>query len=324
MKLLITGSLGFIASNFLLKLIKKKNYKIYSIDKHNYASNINILKKLKNKKNFIHFKLDISNYKKLKKKIIEIKPDVVINFAAESHVDNSILSPREFINSNIIGTFNLLEILRELKIKKKIKLIHISTDEVYGDLQINSKLQFDENSNIKPNSPYSSSKASSDMLVRAWNKTYNMPNIIVRSSNNYGPYQNKEKFIPKIISNIILKKKIPIYGNGSNIRNWIFVEDNIEAIYKILKKGKVGEVYNIASEIELTNINIVKKIIKILNNNFNFNLNFKKNIKFVKDRLGHDKRYSMKSNKLKKIGWKSKTTVDKGLVKTINWFLNEK
>lgn len=162
------------------------------------------------------------------------------------------------------------------------------------------------------------------MLVRAWNKTYNMPNIIVRSSNNYGPYQNKEKFIPKIISNIILKKKIPIYGNGSNIRNWIFVEDNIEAIYKILKKGKVGEVYNIASEIELTNINIVKKIIKILNNNFNFNLNFKKSIKFVKDRLGHDKRYSMKSNKLKKIGWKSKTTVDKGLVKTIKWFLNEK
>ncbi len=261
MKLLITGSLGFIASNFILKIIKKK-IKIYSIDKHNYASNKNILKKLNKEKNFFHFKLDIANYNNLKKKILKIKPDIVINFAAESHVDNSILSPKEFINSNIIGTFNLLEILRDLKTKKKIKLIHISTDEVYGDLKINSKLKFDESSNIKPNSPYSSSKASSDILVRAWNKTYNMPNIIVRSSNNFGPYQNKEKFIPKVISNIINKKKIPIYGNGLNIRNWIFVDDNIEAIYKVLKRGKIGEVYNISSEIELSNLQIVKKIIK--------------------------------------------------------------
>ena len=322
MKLLITGSLGFIATNFILKIIDKK-IEIFSIDKHNYASNLKILKKLNKKKNFNHFKLDISDYKKFKNKIKQIKPDIILNFAAESHVDNSILSPAEFIKSNIIGTFNILEILRELQYQKSIKLIHISTDEVYGDLNITSKIRFDENSNIKPNSPYSSSKASSDMLVRAWNKTYNLPVIIVRSSNNYGPFQNKEKFIPKIILNIINNKIIPIYGNGSNIRNWIYVDDNVEAIYKIMKVGLIGEVYNIASEIELSNIKLVKKIIKIFNEKYNYKINFKSKVKFIKDRLGHDKRYSMNSNKLKKMKWKSKINIDTGLYKTIKWYIND-
>ena len=161
------------------------------------------------------------------------------------------------------------------------------------------------------------------MLVRAWNKTYNIPVTIVRSSNNYGPFQNKEKFIPKIILNIINNKKIPIYGNGSNIRNWIYVDDNVEAIYKIMKDGLIGEVYNIASEIELSNIKLVKKIIKIFNEKYNYKINFKSKVKFIKDRLGHDKRYSMNSNKLKKMKWKSKINIDTGLYKTIKWYVND-
>ncbi len=322
MKIIITGSLGFIGSNFLLKLVEKK-YHVFSIDKHSYASNTNLLKKIKNKK-FKHYKLDIGDLNKLEKIILKINPDLIINFAAESHVDNSILSPKKFIKSNIVGTYNLLEISKKINKKKNIKFIQISTDEVYGDLDLLSRKKFNESSPMKPNSPYSASKASAEMLVRAWSKTFNLPTIIIRSSNNFGPYQNNEKFIPTIISNLINKKKIPVYGKGKNIRNWIYVEDNVDAIFKIIKKGKIGEVYNIAGNIEISNIKLVKIIEKILVNKFKYKFKDKYVFEFVKDRPGHDKKYSMEFNKLKSLGWHPKVKFKDGLFKTISWFLNDK
>ena len=239
MKYLITGGLGFIGSNFIFNLLKKKKIKIYNLDSEEYYSNIEILKKLKIFKNFYHTKFDFYNFLNLKKIFDNIKPDILINFAAETHVDNSIRSSKKFINSNILGTYNLLECTRSYLNNnnlKNFKFIQISTDEVYGDIKLNEKKKFIENSNLKPSSPYSATKASADMLVSAWHRTYNLPIIITRSSNNYGPYQNKEKLIPKIIYNIIRRRKIPIYGKGKNVRNWIYVKDNVNAIIELFRK----------------------------------------------------------------------------------------
>ena len=328
MNYLITGGLGFIGVNFLIKLLKKKKLKIYNIDFEKYSSNSNLLKVLKKKKNFFHKKINLDNFSDVKKIFNTAQPDLIINFAAETHVDNSIKSSKKFINSNVIGTYNLLECSRkylEKNKKKNFKFIQVSTDEVYGDIKIKQKKKFTENSNINPSSPYSATKASADMLVSAWHRTYDLPTIITRSSNNYGPYQNKEKLIPKIITNIIKRNSIPIYGKGKNIRNWIYVEDNVDALMKIISVGKVGQVYNIGSKNEMSNIQITKLICYEMSkklSDYSYNQNLKL-ITYVKDRKGHDEKYSLDTKKIKKLNWKEKINFKIGIKKTIEWFLKE-
>ncbi len=325
--ILITGGAGFIGLNLVNFLIKKKKYNVYVIDDLKYASNEIELKKVLSNKKF--FKININNYIKLDNLIKKIKPNIIFHLAAESHVDRSIDNPKNFIETNIIGTFNLLRSSYRLylkftkKNKKIFKFIHISTDEVFGEL---GKLgKFNELSNYQPNSPYSASKASSDLLVRAWFKTYNFPTIICNSSNNYGPYQHPEKLIPNIIFRYINELPIEIYGNGKNQRDWIYVEDNVRALYKVMLFGKPFNLYTIGTGKEESNINIAKKIMKNLKNNklFKKKYNYSSSkIKYVEDRKGHDYRYSVSSQKLKKhFNWLPLTRFDKGLEKTINWYL---
>jgi len=265
MKIIVTGGCGFIGSSFIRLLIKKKNIQILNIDKLTYAANKNYL--TFNSKNYKFYKLDICNTKKITKIFFDFSPDVLVHFAAESHVDNSILNSNKFIKTNIVGTHNLLEISRyyyeKTKSIKKFKFLHISTDEVYGDLGTSKKL-FDEQTKYDPSSPYSSSKASSDHLVRSWYKTYKLPILITHCSNNYGPFQNKEKLIPMVINNALKGKKIPIYGLGNQVRDWLYVQDHVEAIYKIIKFGKIGETYNIGGNNQIQNLQVVKMICNYL------------------------------------------------------------
>jgi dTDP-glucose 4,6-dehydratase len=314
-KLLITGGLGFIGGNFLRLLTNKyPKSKFLNIDKFTYAASNELANQLKKNKNYFFQKIDICDFNKLKKKFNSFNPDIVIHFAAESHVDNSIKKPDNFINTNIVGTYNLLRLL-----KKDIKLIHISTDEVFGEA---NKKSFNENSKYDPRSPYSATKASSDHLVRAWSNTYGINYNIVNSSNNFGPYQNEEKFIPVIIKSIIKKKKIPLYGNGRNIREWIYVEDFINAIEFLIKKDIANQTFLIGSGYTEENINIINRIIKIMNLRFNFNIE-NSQIKYVRDRAGHDKVYKINSSKIRKLGWKHKIKLNNGLLKTINFYINK-
>jgi len=321
--ILVTGGAGFIGLNFL-KIITKKKYQVVNVDILNYASN-KYVKKIK-KKNYFFYKVDINDTKKISKIFAKHKIDTVINFAAESHVDNSIKEPNKFVRTNILGTHNLLRcsynywLDKPFKIKKNFKnkclFVQVSTDEVYGSTL---KGKFSEESQLNPNSPYSASKAAADHLVNSYNKTFGMPTIVTRCSNNFGPHQHLEKFIPTIINSLIKKRNIPVYGKGLNIREWIFVDDHCHGILKVINKGKVGEIYNIGSGIEIRNINLVKLIIKFFNkkqDNFNY-LNL---IKFVEDRPGHDFRYSINSSKLKKIGWKIKNSFNNSLIKTIAFY----
>ena len=323
--IIVTGGAGFIGSNFIRKLLKRKIYKILNVDKLTYAGNKDNLKKFHNFKNYNFKKIDI-NSKKLIKTFNDFEPDILINFAAETHVDRSIDSAKKFLITNILGTQNLLEISKnycQKKNNKKFKFIHISTDEVFGDLN-NKNKKFNIKTNYNPSSPYSASKASSDHLVRAWNRTYNLNTIIINCSNNYGPYQYPEKLIPHAIISLIKKKKIPIYGNGNQIRDWLFVDDHIEAIEKVIKKGKIGKTYLIGGNNEIKNIFLVKKIIQIYYGLKQKKIkNFKKYIKFVKDRPGHDKKYSVDTSKTaNEIKWKPKKNINEGLRFTINWYLN--
>ncbi len=328
-RFLIIGGAGFIGTNFI-ELCLKKKYIIFNLDSLTYAANRNKLKDFRKKKFFQFKKVDISKTD-ISKVLFKFKPDIIINFAAESHVDQSINYPSKFIKTNVFGTFKVLKAslkyFNSLKNKNLFRYVQVSTDEVYGSLKFNQK-SFSEESPFLPNSPYSASKASADHFVRSYGKTHNLPVIITHSSNNYGPYQNGEKLIPKIINNIINLKKIPIYGDGLNVRDWIYVSDNCEAILKIAKKGKIYNSYNIGAKQEFNNKYIVNFICnflnkyrkyKVLNKNFNYN----NLIKFVKDRKGHDRRYSVEINKIKNdLNWKPKIKIKVGLKKTIKWYLN--
>ncbi len=315
-KAIVTGGLGFIGSNLIEKLIKK-NFKVINIDKNNYASNTYNIKSFFNNKKYRFVKSDIGS-KNIFFILKKFKPNIIFNLAAETHVDRSIDSPSIFVKNNIVSTFNFLETIRKYNSIKNInfKFIHISTDEVFGEV---NNGRSSENSKYLPTSPYAASKASSDHLVYSYFKTFNLPIIITNCSNNYGPKQHPEKLIPKIIFNIINDIPIPIYGDGKNQREWIYVEDHCDALIKVFYKGKIGNFYNIGSNINCNNLKITKKLLKIGKDKFKFRKIPK--IKFVKDRPGHDNRYALNSKKIfSHLNWKAKTSLDDGLIKTFNWY----
>tara|TARA_B100000963_G_scaffold358337_1_gene382756 strand:+ start:2417 stop:3430 length:1014 start_codon:yes stop_codon:yes gene_type:complete len=316
-KIIVTGGSGFIGNNLVDFLIKKK-YFVINIDKLTYASN-----NVKRKKNYKFYKLDINNRVKISKILRKYKPVAIFNLAAETHVDRSIDDPENFIKTNILGVFNLLEAIKKIKKQKiNIKLIHVSTDEVYGDIK-NGKRSNEEFS-YKPSSPYSASKASADHLVKAYIRTYKINAVISNCCNNYGPYQFPEKLIPKMITNIFNNQELPIYSKGINSREWIHVEDHCRALLMLYLKGKSGESYNVGSKINLKNIDLVKKLIKICRNK-KLKIGNKTKIKFVKDRPGHDFRYALDSQKIyKQIRWKAKYSLNSGLSNTIEWYLKNK
>ena len=315
-KIIVTGGLGFIGSN-LIKILLQKKYKVINIDKISYASNFYNVKNFKKNKNYSFIKCDINNKKKILNILKKNKPVGIFNIAAETHVDRSIDGPKAFINSNILGVFNLLEAFKNYsKSNNKIKLIHISTDEVFGDLK---KGRSHENFTYNPTSPYAASKAASDHLVSSYIKTYDLKAIVTNCSNNYGPRQHPEKLIPKLIYNILKNRPLPIYGKGKNSREWIHVYDHCEALIKVFRKGKLGEFYNIGSNKNLSNLEITKLLLKIAKKIIKINSNVK--IKFVKDRSGHDFRYALNSNKIKKrLNWNSKIKFEKGLYETFLWY----
>lgn len=312
MKVLVTGGAGFIGSNFLKYMVDKyPDYHFINLDALTYCGNLENLKDIEDCNNYSFIKGDIRDVEIVDKIVSDC--DYIVNFAAESHVDRSIEDPEIFIKSNILGTQVLLEAAKKHNIKKYLQ---ISTDEVYGSLP--KEGYFKETTPLQPNSPYSASKASADLMVRAYHNTFNLPVNITRCSNNYGPYQFPEKLIPLMISNALEDKPLPVYGDGLNIRDWLHVYDHCTAIDLVLHKGKIGEVYNIGGNNEKTNIDIVKLILKELNKSESL-------INFVKDRLGHDRRYAIDSSKIQnELGWKPKYTFEVGIIETINWYLDNK
>jgi len=326
--ILVTGGAGFIGSNFLNLFVPRyPEHNFINFDKLTYAANLLNLKSTKNLSNYTFEQGDIANYDRVIEIFEKYNPDIVVHFAAESHVDRSILGPSEFVQTNIIGTFNLLEVCRKNwsdSLKRNKLFHHVSTDEVYGSLSLNNTNLFTEITPYAPHSPYSASKASSDHLVRAYYHTYGIPIKITNCSNNYGPYQFPEKLIPLMILNALNNKPLPVYGKGENIRDWLYVEDHCEAIWTVIQKGNIGETYNIGGNNEWKNIDIVNKICDILSVELKKNpLPFKKLITFVKDRLGHDLRYAIDSTKIKsELHWQPRETFETGLKKTIKWYLS--
>ena len=317
-KIIVTGGLGFIGSN-LIDLLLKKNFFVINIDKATYSSNFYNVKEFKKSKKYKFIKLDIKN-KKFENILFKYKPNGIFNLAAETHVDRSIDNPDSFIQSNIVGVYNLLESFKNFSKKNKSKLIHISTDEVYGDILTGRS---DEKYPYQPSSPYAASKAASDHLVSSYVRTYNLPAIVTNCSNNYGPKQHPEKLIPKLIYNIFNNKPLPIYGKGTNSREWIYVKDHCEALIKVFLRGKIGEFYNIGSNKNLNNLEVTKELLK--NSRKSIKLGNKVKINFVKDRPGHDIRYALNSNKIKKkLGWRPKTNFSKGIKLTLDWYLKNK
>ena len=312
MKVLVTGGAGFIGSNFVQMILKNRpNYKVVNVDVLTYAGNLDNLKSIENNDNYKFVKADISDREAMDKLFEAEKFDWVINFAAESHVDRSIENPEIFIQSNIIGTQVLLDMAKTYGIKRYLQ---VSTDEVYGSLGETG--YFTEESAITPSSPYSASKTSADMYVNAYYKTFGVPTLITRCSNNYGSYQFPEKLIPLVISNARAGKDIPVYGDGKNVRDWLFVEDHCDAILTVMEKGKIGEVYNVGGNNEIQNIDIVKLILNHLGKPESL-------ITYVKDRLGHDKRYAIDAAKIKEdLGWEPKYRFEEAIKDTIDWYIS--
>ena len=339
-KIIITGGAGFIGSSLTKFLINETKHSVLNFDKLTYASNLQSLSSVDQNSRYEFIQADICDREAVSMALREFQPDIIMNLAAESHVDRSINEPADFIKTNVFGTLVLLECAREYynyKKNNKILFHHISTDEVYGSL--NQKDLFTEQSKYDPSSPYSASKACSDHLVRAWNRTYNLPIVITNCSNNYGPYQFPEKFIPVIILNAINGNPLPIYGNGENIRDWLYVDDHVDALYKVVTRGKVGETYNIGGNNEFSNLDVVNIICEILDDlipinskDINFlkiqtdtkgTLSYKSLITFVEDRPGHDFRYAIDSKKIQKeLNWTPKESFLSGIKKTVEWYLN--
>lgn len=317
MNIIVTGGAGFIGGNFVHMMVNTyPDDHIICVDALTYAGNLETLDPIRDKKNFTFVKADIADRNAIYDIFETYKPDVVINFAAESHVDRSIENPEIFLRTNVIGTAVLMDVCRKYGIQR---FHQVSTDEVYGDLPLDRPdLFFTEETPIHTSSPYSSSKASADLLVLAYYRTYGLPVTISRCSNNYGPYHFPEKLIPLMITNALENKRLPVYGKGENVRDWLYVEDHCEAIDLIVRKGRVGEVYNIGGHNERTNLSVVKEILSILGKNESL-------IEYVTDRPGHDLRYAIDPTKItKELGWLPKTPFEEGIKKTVQWYIDNK
>ncbi|MFS1423638.1 dTDP-glucose 4,6-dehydratase [Shewanella sp. 10N.286.48.B5] len=342
MKILVTGGAGFIGSAVVRHIIDNTQDSVVNVDKLTYAGNLESLVQVQDSQRYAFEKVDICDRAELDRVFVEHKPDAIMHLAAESHVDRSITGPAEFIQTNIVGTYILLEAARnywnslEGERKAAFRFHHISTDEVYGDLphpddieegtepSVNEKLpMFLETSSYEPSSPYSASKASSDHLVRAWLRTYGLPTIVTNCSNNYGPYHFPEKLIPLVILNALEEKGLPIYGRGDQIRDWLYVEDHARALYKVVTEGKVGETYNIGGHNEKKNIEVVQTICNILDTLVPKETPYSEQITYVQDRPGHDRRYAIDSSKMQReLGWTPLETFETGLQKTVQWYLD--
>ncbi|MBD2197799.1 MULTISPECIES: dTDP-glucose 4,6-dehydratase [Calothrix] len=326
--ILVTGGAGFIGANFILQARKEQWANVINLDKLTYASNLQNLAELETDPNYHFVQGDIGNFELINYLLEQYQPDAILNFAAESHVDRSILNPHDFIQTNVVGTFQLLEASRlywqKLSSPKQqqFRFLHVSTDEVYGSLQPQDPA-FREDTPYAPNSPYAASKASSDHFVRAYYHTYGLPTLTTNCSNNYGPRQFPEKLIPLTILNALDQQPLPIYGDGQNIRDWLYVTDHCEAIYLVLQQGKVGETYNIGGLDEKANLTVVEKICAILDDLApKSNVHYSSLITFVKDRPGHDRRYAIDCSKIHQdLGWKPQENFDSGLLKTVQWYL---
>ena len=336
MKFLVTGGAGFIGTAVIRHLIHDLDHQVVNVDKLTYAGNLESLESVSHSPLYTFEQIDICDSESIKRLFDQQQPDKIMHLAAESHVDRSIDGPAEFIQTNIIGTYVMLDVAKQYysklpeEKKQNFRFHHISTDEVYGDLHGTTDL-FTEETPYAPSSPYSASKASSDHLVRAWHRTYNFPIIITNCSNNYGPYQFPEKLIPLTILNAISGKPLPIYGKGDQIRDWLHVEDHAKALVKVLQEGKIGETYNIGGNNEKTNLEVVETICKILEEllpikNSTLNIqNYKNLITFVADRPGHDIRYAIDATKISnKLNWQPQETFETGIKKTVQWYLNNK
>lgn len=330
MKIIVTGGAGFIGSAVIRHIINDTTHEVLNLDKLTYAGNLESLESIQDNPRYHFKKIDICNHIAVQSAFTEFQPDLVMHLAAESHVDRSIDGPSDFIQTNIIGTYTLLEVSRHYwnsldhNKQTQFRFHHISTDEVYGDLEGTTDL-FTETTSYAPSSPYSASKASSDHLVRAWNRTYGLPTIVTNCSNNYGPYHFPEKLIPLVILNALDGKPLPIYGDGQQIRDWLYVEDHARALYKVVTEGIVGETYNIGGHNEKANIDVVKSICQILDElkPREDNAPYSDLITFVKDRPGHDLRYAIDASKIQKaLGWVPMESFESGIRKTVEWYLN--